>query len=235
MENNNLHTALILFTRAAEEEAQYKNILPSHAYPQQKTVFEYLNQSAEAVLAATGLPYFVISAQEQSGNHFGERLYDALEKVFRQGFAQVLVIGNDCPQLKPADITQATQLFTRHEVILGPCTNGGIYLLGITYRQFKTVPHLNHIPWHTGRVFANLKSYFENKTVPVACLARYADVNNKQDLQQLFRLRVFRKPLHAFISRVIGSSLRPVFYYFKPDRVIYLVQHILFRGPPALN
>ena len=123
-----MHTALILFARSAAEETRHKNILPAHAYQKQQAVFEHLNQSAEKLLASTGLPYFIISSQQQSDNNVGERFYNALKKVFQKGCERILVRGNDCLQLKPADITQAAKQFTQSEVVLGPCVNGGIYL-----------------------------------------------------------------------------------------------------------
>src|SRR6476620_5284363 len=88
----------------------------------------------------------------QRGDKFGERLYFAVEDLFKCGFASVCLIDSDSPTVPAANFAEAVELLstTEDRVVLGPSDDGGYYLIGVK----KPLRHLfEQIDWSTERVF----------------------------------------------------------------------------------
>jgi len=93
---------------------------------------------ARGVLAVTGgadHPAVVERARahglaiaEQRGGDLGARMANALEDNFTYG--PVCVIGSDSPTLDRALVVEAFAALARHDVVLGPATDGGYWLVG---------------------------------------------------------------------------------------------------------
>ena len=85
----------------------------------------------------------------QRGADLGERLSHAFEAAFERGAERVVVIGTDTPQLGASALDAAFDTLRRAEACIGPASDGGYYLLGLT--RFE--PALfEDIPWSTERV-----------------------------------------------------------------------------------
>jgi uncharacterized protein len=227
------HIALVLFARSAPEEACHKKLLPRRPENLQQPVLEAFTVSSLALLAATGLPYYLISSAEQKGHTFGERLYQALSQTFAQGYERVIVIGNDCPQLTVRDLHQAAGLLCQHDTVLGPSQNGGVYLLGLSKQVFEKAGSFEQIPWQTPEVHQELKAYFGQQQTTVACLSTYADINTPKDFRQARRKKWFRRSLRSWIVRLLNlpvPRLRQPGFLLIP--VLYQAAN-RFRGPPV--
>ncbi|MFQ5680454.1 MAG: TIGR04282 family arsenosugar biosynthesis glycosyltransferase [Candidatus Omnitrophota bacterium] len=68
----------------------------------------------------------------QQGQTLGQRLSDGFKSLFWQGAKRVVAIGTDSPLLSPETINRAFRLLRRHQCVLGPCIDGGYYLLGLS-------------------------------------------------------------------------------------------------------
>jgi rSAM/selenodomain-associated transferase 1 len=87
----------------------------------------------------------------QRGDKFGERLYFAVEDLFKCGFDSVCLIDSDSPTVPAENFAQAFELLSASEdrVVLGPSDDGGYYLIGVK----KPHRHLfEQIDWSTERV-----------------------------------------------------------------------------------
>ena len=87
----------------------------------------------------------------QRGDEFGERLYFAVEDLFKCGFASVCLIDSDSPTVPAENFAEAVQLLSigQDRVVLGPSDDGGYYLIGVK----KLDRHLfEQIDWSTERV-----------------------------------------------------------------------------------
>src|SRR6476620_8358610 len=87
----------------------------------------------------------------QRGDKFGERLYFAVEDLFKCGFDSVCLIDSDSPTVPAENFQQAVELLRMSEdcVVLGPSDDGGYYLIGVK----KPHRHLfEQIDWSTERV-----------------------------------------------------------------------------------
>jgi uncharacterized protein len=228
------HIALVLFARSAPGEAAHKQLLPHLPGSRHQPVFEAFNASNLTLLAATGLPYFLISSADQKGHTFAQRLYGALAQTFALGFDRVIVIGNDCPQLTVADLHRAASLLACNDTVLGPSRNGGIYLLGLNKAAFEQVGNLEQIAWQTPAVYQQLTACLQLGHHTVACLPTYADVNTPQDFRRAWRHKWFRRSLRTCFIRLLALIVPRLPH---PPFLLIPVQYqpaSRFRGPPAL-
>ena len=67
----------------------------------------------------------------QSEGDLGERMKNALKAEFVAGASQVVIIGSDCLMLRPRHIKNAMDELGTVDVVIGPATDGGYYLLGM--------------------------------------------------------------------------------------------------------
>ena len=56
----------------------------------------------------------------QKGHDLGERLADAVELEFSQGFRKVVIVGTDSPLIGPREFHSALEALDNHEVVPGP-------------------------------------------------------------------------------------------------------------------
>src|SRR3954449_6085957 len=122
--------------------------------------------NSEAVTAACGIAVYTpvgaesayndilptdFSLLPQRGDKFGERLYLAVEDLFKCGFESVCLIDSDSPTVSAENFSEAVELLSRTEdrVVLGPSDDGGYYLIGVK----KPHQHLfEQVDWSTERV-----------------------------------------------------------------------------------
>jgi len=67
----------------------------------------------------------------QSGDNRGERLTDAFTRAFAMGKDRVVVIGTDCIELESYMIKEAFAVLESNDVVMGPSSDGGYYMLGM--------------------------------------------------------------------------------------------------------
>ncbi len=70
------------------------------------------------------------SCLKQRGADIGEKMANALADVFAMGFDRAVLIGSDLPDLPANHIQQAFEKLAGAQVVLGPATDGGYYLIG---------------------------------------------------------------------------------------------------------
>lgn len=75
----------------------------------------------------------------QRGADLGERLEHLLAAALEGGAQKAVVIGSDSPTLPAAYIVQVFTLLDTHQLVLGPCDDGGYYLIRLTEPQPRLV------------------------------------------------------------------------------------------------
>lgn len=66
----------------------------------------------------------------QRGEGLGARLCEAAREALEAGYGRFLIVGADSPELSPADVGRALSLLDEVDVVLGPASDGGFYLVG---------------------------------------------------------------------------------------------------------
>lgn len=87
----------------------------------------------------------------QEGEELGDRMMLAFFDLFQQGYSKLVIIGSDCPELSASIIEEAFVRLDDADVVIGPSSDGGYYLLGM-----KTlIPELfKNKQWSTDTVLA---------------------------------------------------------------------------------
>lgn len=129
----------------------------------------------------------------QHGADLGERLLTAFEQAHAAGYERCVIMSSDSPNL-PADYLQhAFALLDQASVVLGPCEDGGYYLIGLRTPQ----PVLfRDITWSTEVVYQQTLERAEEAGLQLATLPGWYDIDTAADLNRL----------HADLQRGAGSS-----------------------------
>ena len=226
------NTALLLFTRSAHDEGQYKQLLTKNKTIHQPELFRQMGRYAQQLGRSCGLPFFIISSNQQSGNTFGEKLHGVLASFFHQGFEKLIVIGNDCPELKPVDILEAAALLQTKSAVFGPARDGGVYLLGLDISLFFGREGFAQLNWQTSTVLTELQNWAHHSEF-FTLDKLYTDLDTAQDLKVLF----FSNKLPSFILLLVRQIFLyiPKPYWYNLALPFSRLTHLLyFRGPPIL-
>lgn len=119
--------------------------------------------------------------RKQNGNDLGERMLDSFKELFDQGFTRIIIIGSDCLQLKTETLEKAVTLLESNAAVIGPASDGGYYLLGLT----KFYPDLfTNKPWSTDQVFAKTIDDFVKQGISYTLLEELSDIDDVTDLEE---------------------------------------------------
>ena len=150
---SNTSTAVLIFTRNAVEEADSKRL--HRNLRKGSLVAAELIKHTHKTVRRTGLPFFTVT--EQVGESFGERISHAFREIFDQGFDRVIAVGNDSPDLHARHILQAHEQLNKHQFVLGPAKDGGLYLIGIDRDAFDE-EELQNLPWRQAHLFDDFRN-----------------------------------------------------------------------------
>lgn len=120
----------------------------------------------------------------QEGKSLGERLVHAFGTAFGRGCRQVVIIGSDSPTLPPATIDQAFTALGEADIVLGPATDGGYYLIGLS-RPCMSL--FDDVAWSTDQVFERTAKNAQAQGYRLRVLPTHYDVDTVEDLAVLHR------------------------------------------------
>ena len=143
-------------------------------------VTEWLQE--EASLA--GWPAAQLSVKAQAPGDLGNRLRVAFEQGFQAGYARVAAIGTDCVELDCATIRESfDQLSGDCDLVFGPATDGGYYLVGM--KQPATCAVLDGIPWSSDITLEASLKIAAGAGFRVKLLEELGDVDTETDWQRV--------------------------------------------------
>lgn len=118
--------------------------------------------------------------RQQQGNDLGERMHHAMNELFLQGFAKVILIGSDCFEINTPFLEEAIFQLNQNDAVLGPAVDGGYYLLGLT----DIIPKLfaNKI-WSTDQVAKETINDLERLQKTYYLLPELNDIDDVSDLE----------------------------------------------------
>lgn len=164
--------------------AVYKQLLQhtfsiSHHLAVDKFVFygDYVNQ-------VDLWPNGIYKKHLQYGADLGERMKNAFELVFNLGYDNAIIIGSDCYELSQEKLESAFIELHDKDAVIGPCKDGGYYLLGMKVLQ----PQLfSDIKWSTDSVFHSTVAVFNLLGLNYLALPVLNDVDDEASLPQELR------------------------------------------------
>lgn len=115
----------------------------------------------------------------QAEGDLGARMHQALGEALAEGAGRAVLIGSDCPGLTDAVLAQAFAALTDHDLVLGPATDGGYYLVGLT----RPAPEIfRGIAWGTEQVLEQTLAAAPRAGLRHALLPALTDLDRPADL-----------------------------------------------------
>ena len=145
-------------------------------------VLAFTPAEGREILAALVPPSFRLI--EQRGVDLGERLANLLTGLLGEGHPGAMAIDSDSPTLPMSYVTHAAARLEdgSADVVLGPCEDGGYYLVGLRAPQ----PALfENMPWSTERVLALTVERARDRRLRTHLLPPWFDVDTEPDLGRL--------------------------------------------------
>ena len=143
-------------------------------------------QPGIAYLPAQAHDYFQSLAPDmiltlQQGNSLGERLDRLLTEALKT-HDRAVVMSSDSPTLPPAYVAEAFDRLETVDVVIGPCSDGGYYLIGLTRPQPN---FLSQVQMSTPQVLSDTLALSADLGLTVSLLPAWYDVDTVADLEVL--------------------------------------------------
>lgn len=148
--------------------------------PEMRLAMAYSPETAESFFQRLAPPGTDLFPQE--GADLGDRMARAFARNFAAGFGPILLRGSDVPDLPAAAVSEARAVLAagQAQVVLGPCPDGGYYLVGLTEPQ----PALFQGPdWSSATVLADTLSLTRQLGLRVHLLPPWPDIDTGEDLR----------------------------------------------------
>jgi rSAM/selenodomain-associated transferase 1 len=140
----------------------------------------------------------------QGTGDLGDRLARVLRRALRSS-AGAIALGSDSPGLPRMLLEQARAQLRSHDAVLGPCADGGFYLLGLS----RCPPGLlRGLRWSAPDTFERTRARLEERGLTTAVLPPWFDVDRPGDLARLSRLISRRAVTAPRTARVLAQSRR---------------------------
>jgi rSAM/selenodomain-associated transferase 1 len=124
-----------------------------------------------------------IRSFNQQGKDLGEKIVNAFRDYLKKGYAKVVIIGSDSPTIPVDYIKKAFFELKKNDFVLGPCCDGGLYLVGA---KRKIIPSIFHnIPWDTSKVLNKTLKKLNSLGIRFSMLPFWYDVDTIEDLRFL--------------------------------------------------
>lgn len=136
-----------------------------------------------ATTGALGEDFRDVESWDQGDGDLGARLERMLARALEESPA-AFAIGADSPGLPIRLLEQARRALAASEAVLGPCDDGGFYLIGLR----RCPPGLlDDIPWSRTDTFERVRHRIERQGLRISVIEPWYDVDRPEDLQRLHR------------------------------------------------
>lgn len=122
----------------------------------------------------------------QVGDSLGERLISVFRKTFASGIECALALASDAPDLPVNIVSKALEKLQEFDIVIGPCPDGGYYLIG-----FRTNTFLEDVflidEWSTDNVLQNTIRKINEAGLNYYELPLWSDIDDIDDLKDMFQ------------------------------------------------
>lgn len=114
----------------------------------------------------------------QHGNDLGERMQNAFQLLFKNGYEKLVIVGSDCFELSSAIIEKSFSELEKADAVIGPAKDGGYYLLALK----KDSPFVfQNIDWSTEKVLEQTIGIFKEQKMTYSMLEMLSDIDEPED------------------------------------------------------
>jgi len=120
---------------------------------------------------------------QQNGSDLGARLDNAISGYLSRGYERVVIMNSDSPTLPSAYLSRSFEtLKAEVDVVLGPCEDGGYYLIGVK----RPIPRLlREVKMSTQTVTVDTIALAAEENLRVHLLPTWYDVDDAASLKRL--------------------------------------------------
>ncbi|MGH9869642.1 MAG: TIGR04282 family arsenosugar biosynthesis glycosyltransferase [Candidatus Polarisedimenticolia bacterium] len=224
------HPCALIFTLGPGGERARRPLLPSRLEDDELALRAQCLLSAVDASVSAGCRVMVSCPEDarlpvdlprlpQEGTGFGQRLMDAMARMARISSGPMVVLGSDTPGLTARHIRRALEeiRLDADAVVMGPATDGGIYLLAMGRPIGES---LRHVRWCGTSARADLIRTLAAAGFRVVLLEPLGDLDSREDLESWLAARhapegwipVLRRLRHSLarLHRRTDSSRAPV-------------------------
>ncbi len=138
--------------------------------------FCYTGAGEKTVRRWLGFPN--LQLLQQNGRDLGERMRAAMFGAMNRFGDRVVLVGTDIPQMTASHVNAAFDALERHDVVLGPSTDGGYWLVGLRRKD----DIFQHIDWGSAAVLDQTLAQARKSDLRVTCLPKLNDIDTPSDL-----------------------------------------------------
>lgn len=121
-----------------------------------------------------------VESHPQRGTDLGTRMENAFDRIFRQGFRTVAIIGSDSPDLPGDYVMGGYEMLDRGaDAVFGPAEDGGYYLLAMSRVHRELFAGL---PWSSGELLDASLARAGEAGLRVSLLPGWYDLDTREDL-----------------------------------------------------
>lgn len=131
--------------------------------------------------------------QPQEGKDLGERLRNAFAHLLRQDRDTAVIIGSDSPDLPLVFLKRAWLKLKHRDVVLGPSSDGGYYLIGL---KKAARPLFNGVSWGSDAVLEQTLDRIHEHRLAFSLLPLWYDVDTPDSLSLLRSMVLARRIEH---------------------------------------
>lgn len=118
---------------------------------------------------------------QQVPGDLGRRMEAAFRRAFQEGCQRVVLFGTDVPGLSASVLDQGVDRLEDADIVLGPSTDGGYWLIGLK----RPRDLFRGILWGSGDVLARTLARVEELGLSKALLDPLTDVDTMEDVKRL--------------------------------------------------
>ncbi len=222
----NLQNRIVLLTRVPERGKSKTRLIPTlgidgvsslhlalckRTFDLLSAIADANHASVEAHFAGSGdnieicFPTCRISSKirfvPQKGESLGKRLQNAIRTAFAEGSKRVVAIGSDCPDINQHVIDAAWSKLDSNDVVIGPATDGGYYLIGLRRPEDEIFEEIN---WSTPKVLEQTLKRCRANGLKYSLLHSLPDIDEPEDL---VHCRAIGGELGSFLPQINANQL----------------------------
>ncbi len=226
----NSDSRILYFTRRPEIEAKVKRLIQNPRKNLQ--VIKHLYDWTKSSIQQSSIPYVELNDTHQFGNTFGEKLANGIQALIEEGVSNIIVLGNDSPELKPADLDKTEILLREGIQVLGQSLSGGSWIIGIKAENFEK-DKFENLPWQTAALGSALTDLLESQGQVFELNSQY-DLNDTETF-----LRLLNSDIQIGFWQIIRASLRAPgpkeSHHSIVDHQTLSIAQPSLRAPPAIS
>jgi rSAM/selenodomain-associated transferase 1 len=127
----------------------------------------------------------IFRKKKQDGEDLGHRMENAFLDLFSMGYEKIIIIGSDIYDLSKTDLENAYSCLEKNDIVIGPASDGGYYLLGMKKSYPLVFKNKN---WGTNSVFEDTIADLSNDSV-----CKLEERNDIDVYEDIIGLEIFQK------------------------------------------